>query len=63
MKPTMRAPGTKLVKLEYDKLISNFAFKFNLRRYTTAVIRLRARLGPDVSLMCSHKAGCCQLYA
>jgi hypothetical protein len=29
----------------------------------TAVIRLRARLGPGVSLMCSHKAGCCQLYA
>jgi len=34
MKPTLKAPGTKRLKLEHDKLLSNFAFNFNLRRYT-----------------------------
>jgi hypothetical protein len=34
MKPTMKAPGSKRLNLEHDKLVSNFAFKFNLRRYS-----------------------------
>jgi len=34
MKPTLKVPGTKRLKLEYDGLLSNFAFKFNLRRYS-----------------------------
>ena len=34
MKPTLKAPGTKRLKLKYDNLLSSFAFKFNLRRYT-----------------------------
>ena len=33
IKPTLKPPGTKRLKLEYDELLSNFAFKFNLRRY------------------------------
>jgi len=33
IKPTLKAPGIKLLKLKYDKLLSNFAFKFILRRY------------------------------
>ena len=32
MKPTLKPPGTKRLKLKYDELLSNFAFKFNLRR-------------------------------
>jgi len=28
----MKAPGTLLLKLGHDKLLSTFAFKFNLRR-------------------------------
>ena len=32
-KPTLKAPGTKRLKLTYDEPVSNFAFKFNLRRY------------------------------
>ena len=36
IKPTLEAPGTKRVKLEFDKLLTSFAFKFNLRRYTEA---------------------------
>ena len=34
MKPTLKAPGSKRLKLEHEKLLSNFAFNFNLRRYT-----------------------------
>jgi hypothetical protein len=34
MEPTLKVPVAKLLKLKYDKLLSNFAFKFNLRRYT-----------------------------
>jgi hypothetical protein len=36
MKPTLKAPGTKRLKLRYDHLLSIFAFNFNVRRYTTA---------------------------
>jgi hypothetical protein len=34
IKPTLKAPGTKRLKLEYDVLLSNFAFRFNMRRYS-----------------------------
>ena len=33
IKPTLKAPGTKRLKLKNDVPLSNFAFKFNLRRY------------------------------
>jgi hypothetical protein len=41
MKPKFKPPGTKRLKLEYDGLLSSFAFKFNLRRYTMAELRGR----------------------
>jgi len=34
IKPTLNAPGTRRLKLKYDQVVSNFAFKFNLRPYT-----------------------------
>jgi len=34
IKPTLKAPVTKRLKLHYDKPLSTFAFKFNLRRYS-----------------------------
>jgi hypothetical protein len=34
MKPTLTAPRTKRLKLKCDELLSSFAFKFSLRRYT-----------------------------
>ena len=37
IKPTLKAPGTKRLKLNYDEPLSNFAFKFNLRRHNTAM--------------------------
>ena len=36
IKPRLKAPGTKGLKLNYDALLSNVAFKFNLRRYMQA---------------------------
>jgi len=33
LKPILKAPGTKRLKLKYDQLLSNLAFNFNLRRY------------------------------
>ena len=36
MNPTLKAHGTKRLKLKYDVLLSNFASKFNLRRYIWA---------------------------
>ena len=32
--PTLKAPGTKRFKLKSDELLSNFAFKLELRRYS-----------------------------
>jgi hypothetical protein len=34
VKPQLKAPGTNLLTLEYDELLSTFAVKFILRRYT-----------------------------
>jgi len=34
MKPMLEPPITKRLKLKRDVLLSNFALKFNLRRYT-----------------------------
>jgi len=34
IRPTLKAPGTKRLKLEYDRLLLCFAFYFNVRRCT-----------------------------
>jgi hypothetical protein len=34
IKPTLKPPGTELLKLSYDMPFSKFAFNFNLRRYS-----------------------------
>jgi len=33
MNPKLKPPGTKRLELKCDILLSNFGFKFNLRRY------------------------------
>jgi len=35
---TLKAPGTKRLQLKYDKLLTIFAFNFNLRRYMKGVL-------------------------
>jgi hypothetical protein len=37
IKPTLKAPVPQRLKLHYDKPLSTFAFKFNLRRYIVVV--------------------------
>jgi len=41
IKPELRLPGTKRLKLKYDGPLSKFAFKFNLRRSTKAATTIR----------------------
>ena len=36
IKSTLKAPGTKRLKLKHDKPLSSFAFNFNLRCYIMA---------------------------
>jgi len=36
IKPTLKPTGTKRLKLKHNQLLSNFAFKFNMRRYDEA---------------------------
>jgi hypothetical protein len=39
IKPKSKAPVSKSLKLKCDELLSNVAFKFNLRRYTEGAAR------------------------
>jgi hypothetical protein len=39
IKPALKAPGSERLKLNCDDVLSNFAFKFNLRRYNTEAHR------------------------
>jgi len=43
MKPMLKPPETKHLKLKYDVPSSNFAFKFNLRRYALVAVLRAAR--------------------
>jgi hypothetical protein len=38
IKPTLKPPGTKQLKLNCDELLSDFAFNFNLRRYNKVAV-------------------------
>jgi len=44
IRPKLKAPGTKRLKLKYDKLLSRFAFKFKLRHYTMTMDPTSAKL-------------------
>ena len=61
IKPTLKAPGTKRLKLQYDEPLSSFAFKFNLRRYNQGFQDvLRILRGPQC-LGRLHWVGRCRL--
>jgi len=45
MRPTLKLPGSKRVKLYHKKLLSNFAFNFNVRRYIGGLCFVLDRLG------------------
>ena len=37
IKPMLKPPGTELLKLKHDVLLSTFAFNFNSRLYTQGI--------------------------
>jgi hypothetical protein len=45
MKPMLKAPGRTRLTLKYDEPLSNFAFNFNLRRYTLTLDNGRSWTG------------------
>jgi len=53
MKPKLKAPGTKRLTLKCDEPLSNFAFKFNLRRYIKSNT---AESGGAVAVTCATDA-------
>jgi len=56
MKPNFKAPGTKRLKLNCDILLSNYAFKIKLRRYSP--VKHGRKLGfRKVSAGWQHSAG------
>jgi hypothetical protein len=55
-KPELKAPGTQRLKLQYDKRLSNFAFKFNLRRYVMKSNEA-ARVLSDLPVDCVTEPG------
>jgi len=54
MNPILKPPGPKHLKLQYDIVLPTFAFKFNLRRFTTAE-RLRVRYDELLTDESAHK--------
>jgi len=59
IKPTLKAPGMRPLKLTYDKPLSNFAFKFNLRRYMKAEAPSKPTMPPK--LLYLSEVGRCKL--
>jgi len=50
IKPVVEALGTKRLILKYDQPLSKFAFKFNLRCYTTADASAAVAIGKAVQV-------------
>ena len=61
---TLRAPGTERLKLNYEELLSNFGFKFKLRRYNKELEKLstmRVKDGDEPVTWVYDKVGRLQL--
>jgi len=52
IKPTLKAHRTERLKLTHDEPLSNFAFRFNMRRYTERELLLSPSFGPTVVGRC-----------
>ena len=50
IKPTLTAPKFKLLKPEHEKVLSNYAFKFKLRRYITVAANAFAAVAPAATV-------------
>ena len=49
IEPTLKALAVKSLKLQYDALLSLFAFNFNVRRYTLAWLPPRPPPAPPTT--------------
>jgi hypothetical protein len=49
IKPTLKAPGNKLLKLKYDEPLLNFAFNSNLRHYDMGLVSCDAAQASFIS--------------
>jgi hypothetical protein len=61
MEPTMKATGSKRLKVKYDQLLSNVAFNFNLRRYSVAGIIAKTCVAPLDRARTMIQVGRCRL--
>jgi len=57
MKPKLKLPGNKRLKLRYDEPLSNVAFKINLRRYTSEQLKVKVRPGHVVGRLGGGEMG------
>jgi len=55
-KPVLKAPETERLRLQYDEPLSNFAFEFNVRRYTTGIACWGARRVCSPARVCSWRS-------
>jgi len=51
MKPTLKPPGTKRLKLKHDEWLSNVAFSFILRRYDEVVLCWTPFVDPESAIL------------
>ena len=58
IKPKLKPPGTKPLILKCDGLLSNFGFKFKLRRYTPACPPTRSTSAPSSTSARTATAPC-----
>jgi len=59
MKPMLKGSGNKRLKLNYEQLLSNFAFNFNLRRYNAGT-QIRAAAAGAVEAVVAAMVGRCR---
>ena len=50
VRPTLKAPGIKHLKLSYEKPPSNFAVKLSLRRYNEVAMMIVTSSGDELDM-------------
>ena len=62
IQPTLKAPGTKRLKLDCDEPLSNCAFKLNLRRYKQVPVYCQCEMPYNPDLFMVMCEGCEEWY-
>jgi hypothetical protein len=62
MKPKLRPPGTKRLKLRFDEPLSSFGFRFNLRRHMKGIVaRMLPEYAAQIPVFAGDVVGRCRL--